>query len=75
MTEYGCLEVPLVSEVFSRPLVVQQTLRSVRSRTQQFAKLRSESCFFPQAIETVATQIRGWAVLGNALGGVREMAI
>jgi hypothetical protein len=68
MTEYGCLEVPLVSEVFSRPLVVQQTLRSARSRTQQFAKLRSESCFFPRVLATAATQIRDRTVLGNAPG-------
>ena len=43
-----------------------ERLRIPVRRTQQFAKLRSESCFFPRAVETVAIRIWNWAVLGNA---------
>jgi hypothetical protein len=54
---------------------VGQTLWFAWLRTQQFAKLRSESCFFPRAVETAATRIWDWTVLGNAPGGFPETPI
>jgi hypothetical protein len=43
-----------------------ERLRIPARRVQQFAKLRSESCFFPRAVETAAARKRDYGVLKNA---------